>query len=177
MKIFAMLFVSLSAAFSAAPPAVGELAPAFSLLNLAGVPRRLADSTAQGPVVLLVLRGFPGYQCPLCNRQVTEFVRYASDFANAGARVVMIYPGPKNKLEAMASEFAAPKNLPQHFELLVDPDFVMTSLYNLRWDAPNETAYPATFIIDRKGVITFAKISNSHGGRTSAAEVLKALAP
>ncbi|MFN0106571.1 MAG: peroxiredoxin family protein [Bryobacteraceae bacterium] len=176
MKNSLLLLACITAAFGAPPPAVGERAPAFTLMNLEGAPRQLADSTAQGPVVLLVLRGFPGYQCPLCNRQVTEFVKNGPEFAKLGARVVMVYPGPKNNLQAKAQEFVMSKNLPPHFELLVDPDYAMTNLYNLRWDAPNETAYPSTFVIDKKGVITFAKISGSHGGRTTAAEVLAALA-
>ena len=47
--------------------------------------------------------------------------------------------------------------------------------YGLRWDAPQETAYPSTFLIDSKGVIFFSKISKSHGGRTTATEVLEEL--
>ena len=43
------------------------------------------------------------------------------------------------------------------------------------WDAPRETAYPSTFVIDQGGVIRFAKVSKSHGGRAATGEVLKAL--
>ena len=169
-QLFLTLFCT-AFALSGAPPAVGDRPPAFSLKNLEGVNRQLGD----GPVVLLVLRGFPGYQCPLCNRQVMDFVKAGPEFAKAGVRVVMVYPGPPDVAQAKANEFVKDKNLPQHFELLVDPNYVFTNLFDLRWDAPNETAYPSTFVIDNKGVITFAKISNSHGGRTTAAEVLAAL--
>jgi len=48
-------------------------------------------------------------------------------------------------------------------------------LYGLRWDAPRETAYPSTFLIDRQGVIFFSMIVKEHGGRTTAAEILDAL--
>jgi hypothetical protein len=48
-------------------------------------------------------------------------------------------------------------------------------MYGLRWDAPKETAYPATFLIDGKGAVFFVKIVREHGGRTTAAEVLDAL--
>jgi len=176
MKHLLLTLFWVSAAFGAAPPAVGERPPAFTLLNLDGMKRPLSDATADGPVVLLVLRGFPGYQCPLCNRQVAEFVKNGPAFAKAGARVVMVYPGPPENVQAKAKQFVAGKNLPQHFELLLDPDYVFANLYNLRWDAPNETAYPSAFVIGKNGLITFAKISNSHGGRATAAEVLAALA-
>jgi len=46
-------------------------------------------------------------------------------------------------------------------------------LWNLRWEAPQETAYPSTFVIDKEGKIRFAKVSKSHGGRTKSGEILK----
>jgi hypothetical protein len=45
----------------------------------------------------------------------------------------------------------------------------------LRWDARNETAFPSTFIIDAKQTVTFAKISQGHGDRSKATDVLKAM--
>jgi len=171
MRLFLLLLASMAAG-AATPPAIGDTAPAFSLPNLDGVTRSLADSTGKGPVVLLVLRGFPGYQCPLCNRQVADFVKSADAFAKAGARVVMVYPGPRDK----GQEFAKNKNLPAHFELLLDNDYAMTNLYGLRWNEPRETAYPSTFLIGRDGRISFVKISKSHGGRTKAEDVLAELA-
>jgi peroxiredoxin len=127
-------------------------------------------------VVLVVLRGFPGYQCPLCNRPVGELVKNAEGFAKAGVRVVMVYPGPRDVAQSKANEFVSDKSLPQHFTLLVDPDYQMVGRYNLRWDAPKETAYPSTFVMNRSGKITFAKVSDSHGGRSTAAEILAELA-
>jgi alkyl hydroperoxide reductase subunit AhpC len=52
---------------------------------------------------------------------------------------------------------------------------VFTNAYGLRWDAPQETAYPATFVIDRDGIVRFAQISSGHDGRALATDVLKAL--
>jgi hypothetical protein len=57
----------------------------------------------------------------------------------------------------------------------VDPDLAFVRSYNLRWDAPRETAYPSTFVIGRSGKVRFATVSRSHGGRAKAADVLKAL--
>lgn len=167
------LVLSMLAALvvTAAPPAIGDKAPLFSLPSLRGPDVRLSDVLAKGPVALIVLRGFPGYQCPVCNRQVQELVKSAKGFAEAGARVLMVYPGPRDK----AVEFAADKSLPSHFDLLLDGDYTFTNQYGLRWNAPNETAYPSTFVLSRDGVVRFQKVSSSHGGRTNAADVLKAL--
>jgi len=170
----ALLFLAGLAA-AALPPGVGDRAPDFALQSLRGETVRLSQVTAKGPVVLIVLRGFPGYQCPICNRQVREFLGEAKAFTGAGAQVVMIYPGPGQDLKSRAEEFTADKTFPDNFHLLLDPDYQFTNLYRLRWNAPRETAYPSTLLIDRKGMVFFARISDSHGGRATAAEVLEAL--
>ena len=65
--------------------------------------------------------------------------------------------------------------MPANFELLLDPGYEFTNLYSLRWDAPHETAYPSTLLIDRHGVVFFSKTVKEHGGRTKATEILDAL--
>ena len=65
------------------------------------------------------------------------------------------------------------KQWPKDYVYVMDPDYTMVNAYNLRWDAPRETAYPSTFVIDRKGIIRFEKISHSHGDRTKASDVVK----
>ena len=158
------------------PPAVGEKAPDFALSTVAGKSIKLSELIAKSPVALIVLRGYPGYQCPYCNLQVQDFLKKAEDFAAAGVQVVLVYPGPPDNLNTRANEFLAEKKLPDHFNLLLDPGYEFTNLYGLRWDAPRETAYPSTFLIDQKGIVFFAKVSKVHGGRTNAAEILDALA-
>ena len=74
-------------------------------------------------------------------------------------------------------------NLPQlytetpNFHLLIDPDYKFTNSWHLRWDAPRETAYPSTFVINKDRVITFAKISKTHGDRADVKDVMKVLKP
>ncbi len=160
---------------AAGPPTVGEKPPDFALSTVNGKSVRLSELTAKGPVALIVLRGYPGYQCPYCNRQVQDFIQKSPAFADAGVQLVMIYPGPPQDLDAKANEFLADKKLPDNFNLLLDPGYEFTNLYGLRWDAPHETAYPSTFLIDRQGLIFFSKIVKEHGGRTTAAEILDAL--
>src|SRR5260370_4834483 len=125
---------------------------------------RLSEVILKGPVVLVVLRGYPGYQCPYRNRQVQDFIQKSQGFADAGARVVMVYPGPPQDLGVKASEFLADKKFPDNFDLLLDPGYEFTNLYGLRWDAPHETAYPSPFLINQQCVIFFSKIVKEHGG-------------
>jgi len=167
--------LTFAASVFAAPPMVSSKAPDFALSTAEGRKVRLSEVNAKGPVVLVVLRGYPGYQCPYCNRQVQDFIKNAPAFAEAGARVVMVYPGPPENLGAKANEFLADKKIPDNFDLVLDPGYEFTNLYGLRWDAPRETAYPSTFLIDSHGVVFFSKIVKSHGARTTAAEILDAL--
>ncbi len=160
---------------AAAPPTVGEKAPDFTLSTVEGKPVHLSEEMAKGPVVLVVLRGYPGYQCPYCNQQVQNFIENAGSFAEAGAHVIMVYPGPPQDLNSKGKEFLANKKLPDNMDLVLDPGYEFTNQYGLRWDAPKETAYPSTFLIDRQGVIYFSKIVKEHGGRTKAVEVLDAM--
>ncbi len=163
------------AANSTAAPAPGEKAPDFTLKTVDDKPLRLAEVSAKGNVVLVVLRGWPGYQCPLCTAQVSEFVAAASRLAEAKGHVLMVYPGPAKDLQAHAREFLSSTSWPKDFQFVIDPDYEMINAYGLRWNAPRETAYPSTFVLDRKGIVRFAKVSRSHGDRAKPADVLSAL--
>ena len=174
-----MLFVHATSrvkVYAASPPTVGEVAKDFQLSNLQGKKIKLSDQLKQGPVVLLVLRGFPGYQCPLCTRQVSQFINNAPQFKASKASVLLVYPGAVNNLNTKAGEFIQSQNLPTNFHFLTDPGYTFTNAYGLRWDAKNETAYPSTFIIGTDGKVKYAKISKTHGNRSNAKEVLQKLA-
>lgn len=158
------------------PVKVGTQAPEFALKDAAGGSFVLSQERARGSIVLIVGRGWPGYQCPFCTRQFAEFRSHAKEFQTAGARVLWIYPGPAEELARHAADFTGTEALPSNFRVLIDPGYTFTIAYGLRWDAPRETAYPATFVIDRNGTIRFAHVSLEHGGRTPVADVLKALA-
>lgn len=156
------------------PLKVGEKAPGFTLKNLQGEPVSLGEQLDNGPVALVVLRGYPGYQCPICSAQVGSLLKQASAFDEAGATVVLVYPGPAEELDEYAQEFVGSKTFPENFRFLLDPDYKFTQHYGLRWDAPRETAYPSSFVINNKGVVEFAKVSRTHGGRASTDELLEA---
>ena len=171
----AFAFSVLISAKGATPPKVGEAAPNFTLNTLDGRSVELRKLTAKSRVVLVVLRGWPGYQCPLCERQVQDFIRHASELRERGGQVVFVYPGPADELKTHAQEFLGNKDWPSDFLFAIDPAYTFTNAYGLRWNARNETAYPATFIIDRNQKVDFAQISKEHGGRVSAGELLKHL--
>jgi peroxiredoxin len=156
-------------------PILGAKAPDFELKSLAGEPVKLSTEIKRGPVVLVVLRGYPGYQCPVCTAQFGDYVAKKEQFKAAGAQVLFVYPGPADRLVERAKEFVRGKDYPAHFQILLDPDFSFINAYGLRWDARNETAYPSTFIVDPNQKVTFAKVSQGHGDRSKAADMLKVI--
>ncbi|HEY4380120.1 MAG TPA: peroxiredoxin family protein [Acidobacteriaceae bacterium] len=154
-------------------PAVGAKAPDFTLSTPSGKAVKMSAEQRGHTLVLVVLRGFPGYQCPFCVKQVHDFVDHASEFAARDTRVLLVYPGPPADLDQHAKEFLEKQaELPANIVLVTDPDYTVTNLYGLRWDAPHETAYPSTFVLDKKGMVVFEKISRSHGDRLSAQDAL-----
>lgn len=155
-------------------PAVGQTAMNFTLKTLDQNPVSLYELTKDHKVVLVALRGYPGYQCPICTKQVGELVQHSKALADANAHVLLVYPGPSEELQAHAKEFIENTTLPANFTFVIDPDYAFTSLYQLRWDAEGETAYPSTFVVDRANKITYAKISKSHGDRAPIDDVIHA---
>ncbi len=145
-----------------------------------GADFHLSKHVEKGSVVLVMLRGFPDAQCPVCSTQVAGYIAKAEEFEKQrNTPVVFIYPGKVNNLQKRAKEFTAPLekevDLPSNFIFLLDQDFKITNQLNLRWDNPKETAYPAAFVIDHDGYIQYAKVSDNHGDRATAHEILEFL--
>jgi thioredoxin-dependent peroxiredoxin len=157
------------------PPKTGDRAPDFSLKTLDGETVQLSKLTSKSRVVVVVLRGWPGYQCPLCTQQVHDLVKGADDLKAREVKMVFVYPGPAQALQAHAAEFLKDKTWPKDFLFVTDPDYTMVKAYDVRWDAKNETAYPSTFVIDRENKVQFAKVSKEHGGRIKLKDLLAEL--
>ncbi|MEM8944435.1 MAG: redoxin family protein [Planctomycetota bacterium] len=156
-------------------PMVGQIAGDVHWTNAQGEKRSLSKLTAQGRVVVVVLRGWPGYQCPICSRQVGAFLDNKTQLNSLGVNVILIYPGPAELLETHAKEFVGSKAFSGPIHMVIDPDYAFTNAWNLRWDAPKETAYPSTYVLGKGNVVEFAKVSKTHGGRVSFATVLEQL--
>jgi peroxiredoxin Q/BCP len=154
---------------------VGKTVINFTLKTIQGDKIVFSEINRNGPVVLIVLRGWVGYQCPVCSRQVGQFIADAKKLKELCASVFFVYPGPSTELQAKANDFTEDFDFPDNFYFTLDPDYSMINKYGLRWDAPKETAYPSTFVIDKSGKIVYSKISKTHGGRAKTDEVLEVL--
>ena len=135
----------------------------------------LRDEYKQGGVVVIVLRGFPGYQCPLCTQQIGSLANRAKTLAKETHRVILVYPGEEPSLEQRAKQFMGSRRIPQPLVIVRDEGMEMVGQWGLRWNSGKETAYPATYVIDRNGRIRWKKVSRSHAGRSSVQDILKEL--
>ena len=162
------------------PLAVGDKAPDFEL-PIQGRDDYLALSELidDGPVVVIVLRGYPGYQCSHCKRQFNAFVNRANVLSlllgEKPNRVVLVYPGEKDGLEQRARQFIGTRRIPAPLVLVRDPDMEMVAEWGLRWDRRRETAYPAAYLIGPGRRVKWAEVSRSHGDRASVEDVVKAI--
>ena len=164
----------------AKPLAVGEKAPDFEL-PVQGEDRylSLSELTKDGPVVVVVLRGYPGYQCPFCTRQLGALINRSKALATALGerpdRLVLVYPGEEKQLEIRATQFVGSKRLKSPLVMVRDPGMQMVSEWGLRWDRRRETAYPSAYLIGAGQRVKWAKVSGSHSGRATTEEILKAI--
>jgi peroxiredoxin len=156
-------------------PELGEQAKDFELSNLNGKKFRLSELLKKGPVVVVLLRGYPGHFCPYCEQQIKRLKSHSVKIRDAKATVLLVYPSSRFTLKTFAEKFRDDQVLPAHFHLLLDEEHQFIDAYHLEWKDSKETVFPTTLVIDTDGKIKFKKISMTHGNRATPEEVLQAL--
>lgn len=168
---------------------VAETAPDFSLPNAFGQQVRLSDILAEGPVVLTFYRG--GW-CPYCNLQLRGLKETQPFFEQEGARLVAVTPQEPDKSREQVEKDGYP------FEILSDLDDQVMAAYGLLFQVPADLSevykqrlsldlaeyngdgryvlpVPATFVIDRSGVIRAAFVDVDYRKRVEPAAIVAAL--
>lgn len=167
---------------------VGVQAPRFALPNVAGETVSADDLLAGGPVVLSFYRGA---WCPYCNLELRALQEHVDEFAALGARLVAISPQiPDETLSVTQKDQLT-------FDVLSDLGSEVAGRYGLAFDLPDELTalydqwgfdlarvnggygrtlpLPATYVLDREGVIQWAFVNSDYTQRAEPAEILKAL--
>ena len=158
------------------PPPIGERAIDFDLPVVGGDGFvKLSKEYDEGNVVVVVLRGYPGSQCPFCSRQLSGLLNRAKALAQEAHRVILVYPGEGALLKRHAEQFMGSRSLPEPLVIVRDDGMKMVSDWGLRWKKSRETAFPATFVIDQNGRVRWSKISDNHAGRSSVEEIMREL--
>jgi peroxiredoxin len=195
--VFTILpFLSLSASAQAFKTvaeakglAVGSKVSKFTAVDQFNKAYSLSDALKKGPVVLMFYRG---QWCPVCNRHLSQLQDSLQFIYKKGATVVAISPEKPEFLEKTASKAKASFTLlydkdysiAQAFDVLFQPTEKEVSLYNGRLDANLEAAHsdnssrlpvPATFIINKKGIIVWRHFNPDYRVRASVSEIVKNL--
>ena len=155
---------------------VGERVTDFNLPVVGGEHYvTLSEEYKQGSVVVVVLRGYPGYQCPICTRQVSALSNRAKSLAKDAHRVILVYPGESSDLKKRAEAFLGARKLPPPMVMVRDDNMDLIRQWGLHWDKRMETAYPATYVIDSNGIIRAAHVDKDYTKRMEPADILAAL--
>ncbi|MDD9269691.1 peroxiredoxin-like family protein [Paenibacillus sp. GCM10023248] len=166
----------------------GDKAPDFKLTNALGRDVILFEELAKGPVVLVFYRG--GW-CPYCNMQLRAYQQILPEIQAIGAQLIAISPQkPDHSLSLQEKEGLK-------FQVLSDPNGLVTAKYNLLFDVPtgvrelmegigvdlaeyNNTSQwvlpvPATFMIDESAIIRSSYVNPNFMQRQSPEEILREL--
>ncbi len=164
----------------------GDAAPMFTLPDAHGDPVALSDLLAEGPVVLSFYRGS---WCPFCNLELRALQRALESAEAAGVTLVAVSPNLPDVslalvgeaeltfpvLSDVGSEVAASFNLvyemvPEQVEYYRTHDRDLAAMNgNETWLLP----LPATYVIDREGIIRYDFIALNHRVRAEPSEVVE----
>ena len=143
---------------------VGDKIEDFELPDESGVPRRLSELLAEGPIVLFF---YPAALTPGCTAEACHFRDLAAEFAAVGARPV----GISGDSVSRQQEFAQSHTL--GMPLLSDADGTVRELFGVKRGFSMMPTKRVTFVIaeDRTvlEVVTSELRMNTHADRALAA--------
>ncbi|XUL89061.1 peroxiredoxin-like family protein [Streptomyces galilaeus] len=167
---------------------VGTPAPRFSLPSVTGQTLALDDLLAEGPVVLTFYRGA---WCPYCNIALRSLQQHHAAITARGARLVAVSPQIPDESLTLTEKHALT------FDVLSDLGSDTAKQYGLAFDLPDDLAavydklgfdlqrvndghprtlpLPATYVIDRDGMIRWAFVDTDYTTRAEPADILAAL--
>jgi peroxiredoxin len=167
----------------------GDQAPDFALIDTRGGSVRLSHALASGPVVLSFYRG--GW-CPYCNLELRALQKALPDFTALGASLIAVSPQtPDQSLNTAEKNDLA-------FAVLSDTGSFTAKAYGIAFDLAEELRpiytkfgqalpdgngdgswvlpLPATYVIDRDGIIAFAYVDVDYRNRLEPATITATLA-
>jgi len=142
---------------------VGNRAPFLAGLLPGGDDFELEDRPASSTVVIF----YRGAECGLCRVRLEQLQEHLSAYRVSGARVVAVTLDPPDLTRGLAEQMRL--------------DFTLVSVEREvfeRWAAlhpDRDVAMPATYLVDRSGVIRFAHVGRSAADRISDAGLLTLL--
>lgn len=180
---------ALGASHIAPGLAVGDRAPNFTLPDALGQPVTLSNLLAQGPVVLTFYRG---EWCPFCNIQLRSLQAALPRFREFDATLVAVSPQASDHALSLSEkhDLAYPvlsdvdqtviRDYRVQFTLTGDLEDLQVNVFKNDPAVQNANhsrslPVPATFVIDRDGIVRAAFVSADWRYRPEPADIIAAL--
>ncbi|MGI9604686.1 MAG: peroxiredoxin-like family protein [Acidimicrobiales bacterium] len=164
---------------------VGDRAPMFELPDSNGEMVRFADVLATGPAVVSFYRGA---WCPFCNLEIRALQRELANAEASGVTLVAISPNTPDVSKDFAAETEvtfpvlsdAENAVAKQFKIVYEMEDGLVDFYTKEgrdiatmngsdvWELP----VPATYVIDRDGVIQYAYVDLNHRARSEPSDVI-----
>lgn len=167
---------------------IGEQAPRFVLPDASGGKVSLEDRLATGPVVLSFYRGA---WCPICNTELAGLQEALPQIEALGGSLIAVSPQAPDASQAFV------QRLGLGYDVLSDADQAVIRAYHLQFELVPELRdvyrnmgmaldehnadhswnlpVPATFVIDRDGVVRARHVDPNYRERMSVEAILAAL--
>jgi peroxiredoxin len=167
---------------------VGDMVPNADLATILGSDVHLADLIGAGPTVIVFYRG--GW-CPYCQGDLTEWQDHLAEVKALGGSVIAITPEAPNRAEATSTKnklgFEVLSDVKGEAAAGFDLGFTLDDAtqqrytgYGIDLTAINaqhnwDLVIPATYLVDRSGVIRYAYVNEDYKQRADPSEVITAL--
>lgn len=165
---------------------VGQTAPDFSANDIHGSIYHLRAALPKGPVVLIFIRG---QWCPFCNKHLSHLQDSLSLIYGRGASVVVVSPEKsefiKKTIEKTGAKFSILYDegyiISDAYDLTFRPDSITRLMYNTALGAKLKDAHsdeserlpvPATYIIDKNGIIVWRQFDRDYKKRSTITDII-----
>ena len=164
---------------------IGDMAPKFSSTDQFGISIDLESQLKKGPVVLMFYRG---HWCKYCNKQLEELSDSLEYIAAKGASIIAVTP------EVMEFVDETSKKYNNAFRIISDEDMIIMNAYGVSFEVTNFTVnrykiagidlnefngengtslpVPATYIINKNGIIDYVFFNKNYKKRVSVKTLL-----
>ena len=165
---------------------VGVKAPDFQAIDADSVTFLLAEAIKKGPVVMIFYRG---QWCPICNKHLAAVQDSLKLITDRGASVVAVSPQKPEYLKKMAGKTGAT------FRLLYDKGYAISDAYDVTFtpeawqliryntglnaklkesqsDDSQRLPIPATYLINRDGMIVWRHFDPNYKNRSTVKDIL-----
>jgi peroxiredoxin len=168
---------------------IGVKAPLFEAIDSDSNTFLLKDALKSGPVVLIFYRG---HWCPICSKHLAKVQDSLQYIYNKGATVIAVSPQKPEYLNKMADKTGA------KFSLLYDEAYHISNAYDVTFlpksnklrvynsmlnaelkqshsDDSQRLPIPATYIIDKEGIIVWRHFDRNYKARSNVREIVDVL--